>query len=225
MMTLFQPGHFFYEVWIARGVLLSGLAITVVSALSIIAIGLSVGILGGLCLTYAARPFRWAMRAYVDIVRGTPVLVLIFFVFYGTAIIGIDVSPFVAGVLAIGGFCVAHTAETVRGALESIPQAQSDAAKAIGLGFWGRLVYALGPQAVRRALPPWINTAVEMVKGTTLLSLIGVVDLLLAAQQAVSRSFMAMEFYGACLVVYVVLCLGISQLGAVVERRLAYIRY
>jgi polar amino acid transport system permease protein len=152
-------------------------------------------------------------------------LVLIFFSFYGTAIVGLDLTPFVAGVLAIGGFCVAHTAETVRGALESIPQSQSDAAKAIGLGFWGRLYYALAPQAARRALPPWINTAVEMVKGSTLLALIGVVDLTLAAQQAVARTFMIMEFYGSALLIYVALCLVISRLGARVERRFAYIRY
>jgi polar amino acid transport system permease protein len=224
-MGLFQRGDFLYELWVSRTVLANGLLVTIASAVTVIIIGLVLGTLGGLVLTYAARPFRWLMRTYVDIVRGTPVLVLIFFGYYFPAILGVDLSPFAAGVVALGGFCVAHTAETVRGSLESIPRAQADAAKAIGLGFWRRLIFALAPQAVRRALPPWTNTAVEMVKGTTLLSLIGVVDLFQAAQQVVARTFLVMEFYGFALVVYVLLCLAISRLGSLIERRLEYFRY
>jgi polar amino acid transport system permease protein len=222
---LFGRGTFGYEVWIARGVLLNGLYITLSTSVLIIIFGTIIGLLFGLSLVYAPRPLRWVLRVYVDVIRGTPVLVLLFFWFYGSSLIGLDLSPFVAGVCALAAFCTAHTAEVTRGAFGSIPQAQSDAAKAIGLGFWGRLVYALGPQALRRMLPPWTNTAVEMIKGSTLLSLIGVIDLLLATKQAISRNYMVLEFYGALLLVYVVICLGVSRLGARLERRLAYIRY
>jgi polar amino acid transport system permease protein len=224
-MSVFGPGTFLYEVWIARGVLLNGLWITLSTSFLIVVFGTIFGVLGGLCMVYAPLPVRWLLRAYVDVVRGTPVLVLLFFSYYGTALIGIGVTPFLAGVFALAAFCTAHTAEVTRGAFGSIPQAQTDAAKAIGLGFWGRLFYALGPQALRRALPPWTNTAVEMVKGSTLLSLIGVVDLLLATRQAIARNYMVLEFYGAVLVVYILICLVISRLGARLERRLAYIRY
>lgn len=216
---------FWEQVWLARWVLLNGLGITIASSILIILIGTVLGLLTGVALYYGPRPVRWAIRVVVDVIRGTPVLVILFFCFYGLSLIGLDLKPFAAGVIALAGFCVAHTAEIVRGALGSIPNAQSDAAKAIGLGFWGRLLWCLAPQALRRMLPPWINTAAEMIKGTTLLSLIGVVDLMLAAQQAVSRNLMALEFYSAALAVYVVLCLLVSRLGALVERRLAFIRY
>ena len=109
--------------------------------------------------------------------------------------------------------------------MQSIPHAQTDAAKSIGLGFWGRLVYAILPQALRRMLPAWVNIAAEMVKGSTLLSLIGVLDLLLATQQAIARTFLIIEFYTALMAVYFIINFAISRVGAAVERRMAYVRF
>jgi len=152
-------------------------------------------------------------------------VVLIFFCFYGTAMIHLNIPPFLAGVLALGLFAAAHIGELTRGAVQSIPQAQTDAARGIGLGFWGRLVYAILPQALRRMLPAWVNIAAEMVKGSTLLSLIGVLDLLLATQQAIARTFLIIEFYTGLMVVYFIINFIISQLGALVERRMAYVRF
>ena len=100
---------------------------------------------------------RWALRGYVDVIRGIPSLVLIFFSFYGTALLGLNISAFAAGVLALAAFCAAHVGELTRGAVQSIPHAQTDAAKSIGLGFWGRLTYAILPQALRRMLPAWVH--------------------------------------------------------------------
>ncbi|MGE0726268.1 MAG: amino acid ABC transporter permease, partial [Alphaproteobacteria bacterium] len=161
----------------------------------------------------------------VDAVRGIPVLVLILFSYYGLALLGIQISPFTAGVVALGGFCGAHMSETVRGAIESIPVGQTEAAKAIGLRFWQRLGYVLMPQAVRRLLPPWVNTAVEMVKGTTLLSIIGVVELLLATQQTIARNYLILQFYFAAGALYVIVNFTISQAGAALERRFSHLRY
>lgn len=127
--------------------------------------------------------------------------------------------------VALGGFCGAHMSETVRGALESIPAGQTEAAKAIGLRFTQRLRYVLLPQAVRRLLPPWVNTGVEMVKGTTLLSIIGVVELLLATQQTIARNYLILQFYFAAGMLYVLVNITISQLGALLERRTAHLRY
>jgi polar amino acid transport system permease protein len=164
------------------------------------------------------------LRVYVDVIRGIPSLVLIFFSFYGTALLGLNISAFAAGVLALGAFCAAHVGELTRGAVQSIPHAQTDAAKSIGLGFWGRLAYAILPQALRRMLPAWVNIAAEMVKGSTLLSLIGVLDLLLATQQAIARTFLIIQFYTALMVVYFCINFAISRVGAAVERRMAYVR-
>ena len=102
---------------------------------------------------------------------------------------------------------------------------QMDAAKAIGLTFPKRLAYVIVPQAARRMLPPWINTCLEVAKGTTLLSIIGVVDLLLASQQVMARNYMIIDFYGLATVIYLVINVGIAQAGALMERRFSYLRY
>ena len=212
------------EAWRARHTLLGGLLTTLeISALVIVA-GTIAGVLIGLGLCYGGWLLRSVLRVYVDVIRGIPSLVLIFFSFYGTALLGLNISAFAAGVLALGAFCAAHVGELTRGAVQSIPHAQTDAAKSIGLGFWGRLTYAILPQALRRMLPAWVNIAAEMVKGSTLLSLIGVLDLLLATQQAIARTFLIIQFYTALMVVYFCINFAISRVGAAVERRMAYVR-
>jgi len=218
-------GGFWQHVWVARYALLGGLANTVELSLIVIVIGTLIGALGGICLKYGALPLRLLVRAYVDVLRGIPVLVLIFASFYGLALLGLDISAFLGGVVALSAFCGAHMSETIRGAIDSIPQGQTEAAKAIGLKPWQRLWYVVLPQAVRRILPPWVNTAVEMVKGSTLLSVIGVVELLLATQQVISRTYEVIPFYLLAGAVYLVLNFTIAQLGALLERRFAYLRY
>ncbi|BBK41840.1 ABC transporter permease [Allostella vacuolata] len=224
-MFSFEPGTFLFEAWVARNQLLAGLAVTAQLSVITIFAGSVIGVFGGVGLTYGPLPIRFLLRVYVDAVRGIPVLVLILFSYYGLALLGIHISPFTAGVVALGGFCGAHMSETVRGALESIPAGQTEAAKAIGLRFTQRLRYVLLPQAVRRLLPPWVNTGVEMVKGTTLLSIIGVVELLLATQQTIARNYLILQFYFAAGMLYVLVNITISQLGALLERRTAHLRY
>jgi polar amino acid transport system permease protein len=116
-------------------------------------------------------------------------------------------------------------AENLRGAVQSVPAGQMEAAKAIGLNFPKRVWYVIVPQAVRRVLPPWVNTCLEIVKGTTLLSVIGVVELLLANQQVIARNYMVIDFYMMAAMIYIVVNFSISQLGALLERRFSYIRY
>lgn len=222
MMDLSALAH---EIYVARRTLFEGFITTMEISGLVIAIGTVFGVLIGLGLCYGHVLLRLVLRAYVDFIRGIPALVLIFFCFYGTALIGLNVSAFLAGIIALGAFSSAHIGELSRGALQSIPQAQTDAAKSIGLGFWQRLAYAILPQAMRRMLPAWVNIASEMVKGSTLLSLIGVLDLLLATQQAIARTFLIIEFYVALMTVYFLINFAISRIGAVLERRMAYVRF
>lgn len=212
-------------VWSVRWALLAGAGVTVQLALAVILIGTVAGVLAGLVLAYLPLVLRWPVRLLVDVVRGIPVLVLILFTFYGLAILKVKISPFAAGVVALSLFCAAHVAETLRGAVQSIPVGQTEAGKAIGLTFTQRLLWVILPQAVRRALPPWINTTAEIVKGTTLVSIIGVVELLLATQQAVSRTYKPLELYGVAFAIYFLVCFLIAQAGAALERRSAHLRY
>jgi polar amino acid transport system permease protein len=220
-----ERGTFLYEVWVARWALLSGFGITMSSALVTIVLASIVGMIFGVALTYGWRPLRWLIRGYVDVLRGIPVLVLILFTYYGFALFKIKMSPFWAGVIALGAFSTAHIAETIRGGIQSIPHGQMEAAKSIGLQFRQRLTYVIMPLAVRRVLPPWVNTCAEVVKNTTLLSIIGVVEFLLASQQAVARNYLILQFYLLAILVYFVLNFTISQIGAALERRYSHLRY
>jgi polar amino acid transport system permease protein len=223
-MTL-EPGTFLFEAWTARFALMNGLWVTMTSSFFSIVLATLAGLLMGVVLSYAWWPLRLLARLYVDFMRGMPVLVLILFTYYGLAMFRINVPPYWAGVIALAAFATAHVAENLRGAVQSVPAGQMEAAKAIGLNFPKRIWYVIVPQAVRRVLPPWVNTCLEIVKGTTLLSVIGVVELLLANQQVIARNYMVIDFYMMAAMIYIVVNFSISQLGALLERRFSYIRY
>jgi len=219
------PGTFWFEAWQARASLLSGLGVTLLSSALSIVMATFCGVLMGVALSYGWWWLRLLARLYVDLMRGIPVLVLILFTYYGLALFGVNIAAFWAGVIALGAFATAHVAENFRGAVESVPAGQMEAAKAIGLTFGKRLYYVILPQAFRRMLPPWVNTGLEIVKGTTLLSIIGVVELLLAAQQQMARNYMIIEFYLLTVVLYLIINFTLAQLGALLERKTSYLRY
>jgi polar amino acid transport system permease protein len=218
---MFEQGDFPYELWVSRWAILQGLGTTVlVSALAIV-LGTILGTFVGLVLVYGRWVSRFLVRIYVDFVRGTPVFVLVLASFYLLSQIGIQLTAFQAGLLALVIFCSTHVGENLRGALLSLPRGQTEAAKAIGLTFPQIFAYVLAPQALRQALPAWVNTATEMVKASTLLSVIGVLELLLVTKQIISRNFMSLEFYFLAGLIYFLIDYAIERAGKAVERRVA----
>jgi polar amino acid transport system permease protein len=205
--------------------LLRGLGTTLEISAWVLVIGSLVGAMVGIVLLYAGTTLRVLARLYVDTVRGIPVLVLIFACYFGLPALGVRLSAFQAGVTALSIFSAAHIAEIVRGGVDSIPRGQTDAAKAIGLNFHQTLRLVIFPLALRRMLPPWVNTAVEIVKGSALLSLLGITDLLLAMQNLVGYTFVVLPFYGLTAILYFLVNFTISRLSALLEGRFAYIRY
>lgn len=203
----------------SSGALLDGLMITVWVSGIAVAAGIALGAAFGLALTYGSAVLSVPIRVAVDIVRGTPVLVLILACFYMPAGIGLSPGPLTAGAFALAVFCAAHVGETLRGALIAIPAAQTDAASAIGLTFGQTLVHVLVPQAVRQIAPNLVNTAVEIVKASSLLSAIGVGELLLTTQEIIGRSFKTMEFYALAGGLYLAINLVIAMGGSWLERR------
>jgi len=210
---------FLEQLWIARYVVLSGLGMSVSISLLAIVAGSVFGVFVGLALVYGGRPLRLLVRAYTDIIRGTPVLVLVLASYYVSAAAGLDLGPFSAGVLALAVFCSSHVGEIVRGALQAIPRGQTEAAKAIGLTFTQTFTSVLWPQAMRQCLPAWVNTAAEMVKASTLLSVIGVAELLLRTQEIISRNFMSLQFYFLAGALYFIVNFSIERFGKYVERK------
>ncbi|WP_413204289.1 amino acid ABC transporter permease [Rhodospirillum sp. A1_3_36] len=213
--------QFLVELWNARHSLLEGLERTVLISILSVVLGTGLGLGVGLALTYGNGLVRFIARLYTDFLRGTPVFVLILACFYILSVVGVDLTPFQAGVFALTLFCSSHVGEITRGALIAIPRGQTEAAKAIGLTFGQTFLSVLIPQALRQILPTWVNTATEIVKASTLLSVIGVVEFVLATQQVISRTYLSLEFYFFAGFVYFLLNFLIERVGRGVERRVS----
>jgi polar amino acid transport system permease protein len=201
-----------------------GLWVTLEVSVIVVAVSLALGLVFGAVMTYGPLPFKLLIRLFSDVVRGIPVLVLIFFIYYGLPVAGIDVKNLAAGVTALVLFTTAQVTEITRGSLQSIHHGQMEAGKAIGLTFAQRLVYVIFPQATRRFLPPWINSVCDAVKGTALLSLVGIVDLMLAIQQVIGRTYEPMPLYILGALIYFAVNYSLSMLSRRLEARYAHFR-
>ena len=201
-----------------------GLLITLEVSFLVVVFSLAIGVVLGVGVTYGPALVYWPIRLYSDFMRGIPILVLLFFVYYGFPAIGINLDNFWAAVVAMSAFKIAHVIEIVRGAIQSINLGQTDAGKAIGLTFVQRLLYVVFPQAVRRFLPPWINAVTEAVKGTSLISLIGVADMMLSIQKVIGRTYEPMPLYVLGAIIYFLINYNLSAVSRGLERRFAYIR-
>ena len=190
----------------------------------VVGLALVFGVVLGAGVTYGPWFVAWPIRLFSDVIRGIPILVLIFFVYYGLPAVHVNLASFAAAVLALTLFSTAQVIEIVRGALQSIHHGQMEAGKAIGLTFVQRLAYVILPQALRRFLPPWINSVVDAVKGSALVSLVGIVDLMQAVQQVAGRTFEALPVYIMGALIYFVINYGLSTLSRWLEARTAFVR-
>jgi polar amino acid transport system permease protein len=203
-----------------------GTLITLGISALVSALSLVLGVVLGTLACYGPFAVRWAIRLlYCDVIRGIPVLVLIFTIYYGLPLLlGFEINSFVTAVVALTVFTTAQVTEIARGAIQSIHFGQTEAGKAIGLGFWPRMIYVLLPQAARRFLPPWINSVTDVVKGSALVSLVGIVDLMLATQQVIGRVYEPMPLYIVGAIIYFLINYSLSSTSRRLEAHFAYIR-
>lgn len=201
-----------------------GLWVTLQVSFLVVSMSLAAGVLLGAALVYGPLPLRWLIRGFSDVIRGIPVLVLIFAVYYVLPPLGLNLSNITSAVAALTVFATAQVVEIARGAIQSIHHGQMEAGKAIGLRFGQRLGYIILPQAMRRFLPPWINSVTDAVKGSALVSLVGVVDLMLAIQQVIGRIYEPMPLYLLGAFIYFAINYTLSTLSRRLEARYAYIR-
>lgn len=211
-------------VWHNRILLWHGLRYTFKLFAVIVLLATAIGVFGGVGLLYGNRFVKGIIRAYVDIIRGTPLIVVIFLVFYvpGEYAKRLNLSPFQSIALALSIFGGAHMSEIVRGAISSVAKGQTDAAKSIGLTFWPRFFSVLLPQALPVMIGPWTNLAVDLFKGTSLAILVSQPDFLFAVQKRATAKGHYFSFYISALAVYFVCCFAISRAGAWLGRRSRY---
>ena len=163
---------------------------------------------------------RGLVRAYVEVFRNTPLLIQIFIVYFGLPQMGLKLSPFLSGLSALTLYAAAYNTEIFRAGLEAVPRGQHEAARSTGLSGAQVAGYIIVPQAVRICLPALGNNLVSLVKNSSLVSTIGMVELMFVANDISFNNFRSFEIYGAAAVLYVVLVLGLSRGLAVLERRL-----
>ncbi|MDN7729466.1 amino acid ABC transporter permease [Burkholderia orbicola] len=145
----------------------------------------------------------WLARAYVSLMRGTPLLVQIFVIYYGLPSLGISLDPTPAGVIALSANVAAYMSESMRGAINGIARGQWLAAYSLGLSWGQTLRYVIGPQALRIAVPSLSNS---LIKDTSLVSVITVTELLRSAQEVIAATYQPLPLYLAAAAVYWVLC-------------------
>ena len=162
---------------------------------------------------------RAIARAYISIIRGTPLLVQLFLIFYALPEIGIDLPPFVAAVIALSLNVGGYAAEVIRSAIESIPKGQWEAAQTIGMGPRTALRRIILPQAARTAIPPLSNTLVSLLKDTSLTSIILVVELTQTARFAAAPTFQYMPMFALAALYYWIICTILSVLQDRAEER------
>jgi His/Glu/Gln/Arg/opine family amino acid ABC transporter permease subunit len=157
--------------------LLKGAVVTV--ELSVLAMALAVvaGLVVVLVRLYAGRPFCWLAQAYVEVIRGTPLLIQLFLIYYGLPEFGIRLNPFFAGILGLGLNYAASEAENYRAGIQSIPRGQTEAALALGMSRWQTLRQVVLPQALRVVIPPVTNDFIAMFKDSSIVSVITMVEL------------------------------------------------
>ncbi|WP_348624396.1 amino acid ABC transporter permease [Paenibacillus peoriae] len=193
------------------------LYITIVSML----FGLIIGLVVAVSRLKGNRPVRWLARMYVSIIRGTPVLVQIAVIYYGLDDYGISFGSLTAACLALSINTGAYLSETFRGAILAVPQGQTEAAYATGMSPGQTMWRIILPQAVRIAIAPMGNTFVGMLKETSLVSVIGVSELMRQAQLLQAQYLLYMPFLLEIGLMYWIMSVGFSAILERVEKRLA----
>lgn len=199
--------------------LLSGAVSTVLIAVGVLVLGTVLGVLFGL-LRLVKNPIVAApVRAYVEVARGAPLIMQMFFVYYGLPpVLGIEIPSYVAVVLAMTVFASGNSAEIVRGAIESLPAGQFEAARSTGLSYPQLMWQVILPQALKRMIPPQMGLFTTLVKDTSLAAILGVFELTTAAQRTIERTLASFELYLFAGAVYFLICYPLSVYARRVER-------
>ncbi|WP_435104939.1 amino acid ABC transporter permease [Arhodomonas sp. AD133] len=199
--------------------LLTGIPWTLLISFGGLAIGFVIGIIFGLLSINPLRPLRWFATAYIEVFRGTPVLVQVLFIFYGLPqVLGGPIDAITAGIAAIALNAGAYISEIVRGAVQSIDRGQREAGLSLGLSGSQTFWYVVWPQALRRMIPPLGNQAIVSIKDTSLFSVIGVGELVRQGQVYIATTFTALEVYLMVALLYLVITMSLSIILRWVER-------
>ncbi len=202
------------------GPLIEGLWTTLWISAAASVFGMIIGLVTGLCRISRNPTLRNLSIYYIELIRGTPLLVqiFIFYFFLGTVL---DISRIVAGVSALAIFAGAYVAEIIRAGIQSIPKGQMEAARSLGMNIPQAMRYIILPQAFKRILPPLAGQFISLIKDSSLVSVIAITDLTKSGREVITSTFATFEIWFVVALLYLLLTSGLSQVIAWVERRLS----
>lgn len=199
-------------------VLLQGLNMTlVISALATL-LGSAIGIVMGLARISRNILVRTGASIYVEIIRGIPLLVFLMYIFFGLGAF-VEISAFTAAVLGLGIFSGAYVAEIVRGGIEAIPKGQMEAARSLGMTYLQAMWFIIIPQAMRAILPALAGQFITLIKDSSLVSVISIVDLTMVSKNLVVRTFQPFEIWTLTAAFYLILTYTCSKLLRMWEKK------
>lgn len=204
----------------ALPLLLMGAAVTVkITALSVL-LGILIGLFVGIARISERRALRSVAAVYVDFLRGTPLLVQIFLVYFALPVLtGQRVDPFFAAIAACSINSSAYVAEIFRAGIQSIDAGQMEAGRSLGMTWVQTMRYVIVPQAARRVIPPLGNEFIALLKDSSLVSVIGFEELTRRGQLIIARTYASLEIWLCVAIIYLVMTVSISRLIAWLERR------
>lgn len=226
------PANFYWDIWCKMEVnwsiifdyipeLLNGAKVTVIIAILGLLGGIILGTLAGLMRAYGGIILNAIAFVYIEIVRGTPIVVQVMFLYFALPVLAdIRIDPFAAAVLAIVLNAGAYIAEIVRGAFISVNKGLREAGLALGLPVWKVLVYIIGPVAFRRLIPPLGNQFIVSLKDTSLFIVIGVGELTRTGQEIMAANFRAVEIWTAVAVFYLIMTGFLTLILRTTEKRM-----
>jgi polar amino acid transport system permease protein len=179
------------------------------------------GMLIALMRTGRYKALRWAAIGYIKLFQGTPLLMQLFLAFFVPGIFGINIDPWGAAALGLSLHASAFLGEIWRGCIAVVPHGQWEASSALGLRYWRQMRHIVLPQAFRIAIPPTVGFLVQLIKATSLASIIGFVELTRAAQVVNNATFRPFTIFGLVALAYFVVCWPLSLYGRRMERKLA----
>lgn len=209
-----------FSTWdIIRNLLLAARWTVMLSVVAFICGGLA-GLVLLLMRTSKKRVLRMISHAYIEVFQGTPLLMQLFLLFFGIALFGIDVSPWIAAGLALTLFSSAYLAEIWRGCVEAISRGQWEASSSLAMNYFEQMRYVILPQALRIAIAPTVGFSVQVVKGTAVTSIIGFVELTKAGSMITNATFAPFTVFGLVALMYFCLCFPLSLYARRLERKM-----
>ncbi len=183
-----------------------------------------IGLVVGIARISHSSVIRWLAGAYINVLRGVPLLVLIFFVYFGLGKV-INLDRFVAGVLAVGVCYGAYMAEIFRSGIEAIDYGQHEAAMSLGMTRWQTLRYIILPQSIRIVVPPAANEFIATLKDSSLVSIIGLRELTRAGREYANQTFLDFQTWLVVGIMYLILTLTLTRLVKYIEKKVAIAGY